>query len=405
MIPRSQRKVIGNNGATGRVLGFTNCETLIRLWVIDASGFASTICCDLAKPEHAEDVVKIIAVLSGPLEDVLQTWKPSESPFETVHRGVSAEWEWVPDRTRRSFRPLHIRPQVFGRRTVIWYGMAKRKGSDDKPIPVIIKANWLPVELQGHELNVVERLDGSGDALTSQGACASLAQIEAGGDSNSVSTSDDISGRERVLTMHEVQGYIDGLDEEVKRSVPKPLGLVVQQTPLNTFFRRDHNTPDSIPRLVFTPIALNQPPGEVIDDATSTKQLFRYLGDTYQALFFASLHGVHHRDANLGNTMSWCSDSGRRISMLIDFGNATILGNRRNTQSDSLEEVQDACRSANQMYWCHAIATAQEDIDSYKGQSNAKSTAELQRLKDNFSHRYVDDMESFMYCHCHKVSP
>jgi hypothetical protein len=316
-------------------------------------------------------------VLSGPLEDVLQTWKPFESPFETVRRGVSVEWEWVPDRTKRSFRPLHIRPQVFGRRTVIWYGMAKRKGSDDKPIPIIIKASWLLVELQGHELNVVERLDGSRDALTNQDACASLTHNEAGGDSRSVSTPDDISVRERILTTHEVQQYINELDPEVIQSIPKPLGLVMQQTPLNTFFRRDHNTPASIPRLVFTPIALNQPQGEVIDDDTFTKQLFRYLGDTYQALFFASLHGVHHRDANLGNTMSWCPESGRRISMLIDFGNATIFGNRRNTQSDSLEEVQDACRSANQMYWCHTIATAQEAIDAHKGSSDVDSIAEL----------------------------
>jgi hypothetical protein len=61
---------------------------LLRLWVVDPSGIASSICCEFDYPDHAEDIVRIIAVLSGPLEDVLQTWKPSIHPWIHDHTQI-----------------------------------------------------------------------------------------------------------------------------------------------------------------------------------------------------------------------------------------------------------------------------------------------------------------------------
>lgn len=218
--------------------------------------------------------------------------------------------------------------------------------------------------------------------------------------------SDDEDHAERILNEDEIRFYLSEIDQQVVQAIPQSLGMVHQQTPLTTFTTGDDGLQDGQvhprPRLVFTSIAIKQPEGEVITAGSSITQLWRYLGDTYQALFFASLRGVHHRDANLGNIMAWSPTDERKVGMLIDYGNASIEGSRR---SDTLEDVQDACRSANQMYWCSLVATAMRTLETSMNRPTELTKSDLQALKDTYRYRYVDDMESFLYCHCHLASP
>jgi hypothetical protein len=289
---------------------------------------------------------------------------------------------------------------------VIWAGRVKRKDwGDEKAIPVIIKASWLPVERREHELDVIDKLNNVGRLQPVQLDNDVIVDPSDRGGATKTSASDDEDHAERILNEDEIRFYLSELDYEVIQAILQSLGMVHQQTPLMTFTTGQDGLQDGHarlqPGLVFTPIAIKQPEGEVIT-AGSSMTFWRYLGDTYQALFLASLRGVHHRDANLGNMMSCSPTDGRKFGMLIDYGNAILEGAH---SSDTLEDVQDACRSANQMYRCSDLAIAMCTSQNHMDWPSELTKRDLQALKGTYRHRYVDDMESFLYCHCHLASP
>jgi hypothetical protein len=224
LLPESQRRVIGNNPATGRVIGFTNCGTIIRLWIVEASGMASTLSCDISKAEHAEDFVKMVAVLSGPLDQVMEIWQPSDDGFTTERASAVEQWEWVKDNDGTPFQAIYTRPQLFGRRSVIFHGMARRRYTNEKPVSMMLKCVWLLSDLETHELDILDKLNNPPVAFTVQDGAETLMNTDESlrdGDSDSPA-----KAKERCLNQAEIDAYMSIIDPEVKQAIPKACGVV-----------------------------------------------------------------------------------------------------------------------------------------------------------------------------------
>jgi hypothetical protein len=365
---------------------------------------ASTLSCDISKAEHAEDFVKMVAVLSGPLDQVMEIWQPSDGGFTTERASAVEQWEWVKDNDGTPFKAIYTRPQLFGRRSVIFHGMARRRYTKEKPVSMMLKCVWLLSDLETHELDILDKLNNPPVAFTVQDGAETLMNTDESlrdGDSDRPA-----KAKERCLNQAEIDAYMSIIDPEVKKAIPKACGVVEFKRKLVTLLGnpRELTGDKSKSRLHFTCIAIEQDLLTRIDEKTSVLELWNMLGHVYQGLFYASLHGVHHRDANMGNMMIR-TVSGRKYGALLDFGNSTLSGDRwYASHPDAIEQLEDACRSANSTYWCCAVATANEIWRINRDNPGSYGKREIERLKATFQHRYIDDLESFLYCHYHYVS-
>ena len=107
--------------------------------------FSTTVVCDLKKPDHALDIVAIIAYLVGPLDPVLGTFNPPADKFFVDPPGVGSEpvaYEWVPEPGQSSpvpWKVLERRRDLWGRRTVAIGGQVHQVGTNNPPQPMTMK--------------------------------------------------------------------------------------------------------------------------------------------------------------------------------------------------------------------------------------------------------------------------
>lgn len=172
-----------------------------------------------------------------------------------------------------------------------------------------------------------------------------------------------------------------------------------------------------------------------IDKANLTgRQLMEVIADVFEILWYLSCRGVHYRDLNFGNILVRIDpNSGGYVGVLIDFGNATYAAERRRLPEtmDELKQAHlDDGRSANAYFMClrsfnsrhltEAVDQAEEihqrrpkemvpGVEDLIGQEQledserALATARANLWKSSL-HRYIDDLESAVYCVCYLVS-
>ena len=105
----------------GELLSFTLCGTILRIVSINTERFGTSRGYDLSDPEDWIDVVKIIALFSGPISNYFPFWAPHELEviiMETLEGDtLLVRLEHVEILDRR-FDP-------YGRRTTVWCGEVK----------------------------------------------------------------------------------------------------------------------------------------------------------------------------------------------------------------------------------------------------------------------------------------
>jgi hypothetical protein len=139
------------------------------MFVSDSLSFAITLLCDLADPDHALDIAKIIAFFTGPKENIIDTFEPPKKSFKIRPPGseVIEEWHWSnspesPENTPLAnppWRMLEVRNELWGRRTAVFAGYA-RKGNEgpETAIPIVMKCAWLPAYLKDYESSILEHI-------------------------------------------------------------------------------------------------------------------------------------------------------------------------------------------------------------------------------------------------------
>lgn len=378
----------------------------------------------LDDPEHAKDIVDIVAFLTDPEAPFHDLWIPDRRgvTVRPLDQEATQSWTWTDHES--PYKYLCIRQALFDSRTVVFAGKAKREHSDDEEEEeIFLKSWWSFPDLEAHELRMLYILH-SEDSLD-----RTLAGIHLSSDT----VADPVASRE--------------VDPRLIESLPKGLGTVVDE-------RVDRTTWATQPLLhcpeneVFTIciMATSGPRGqrmptqatqELIVDGKRIVLGLRHFGQILlgvcESLWYAASKGIHCRDINLGNILwIWIEKtpgdptSGRAIGYLIDFGNARHLNNPRRPEAaqnviDNLYALSmDDGRSATPTYSSiynfdvqHArqkSETARTKLDeAARNQSalqradeiqlaNAKRDYKAARVAMRLAvHRYLDDLESVIY--------
>jgi hypothetical protein len=170
--PLFQTTLARNHPITGRSCGFTLCGRFLRMFVSDSLSFATTLLCDLADPDHAPDIAKIIAFFTGPKKHIIDTFEPPKKSFKIRPPGsdVTEEWHWSnspesPENTplpNPPWKMLEVRNELWGRRTAVFAGYA-RKGNEgpETAIPIVMKCAWLPAYLKDYESSILEHIQSA----------------------------------------------------------------------------------------------------------------------------------------------------------------------------------------------------------------------------------------------------
>jgi hypothetical protein len=271
---------------------------------------------------------------------------------------------------------LDARAAIWGRRTAVWRTMASLR-AEAPPVSVILKSAWLPPRLVHYELKMLHRM-------------------------NETSTSPLLAANDPIVP------------PLIRSSVPIPVGMVDlpnSTIPWVTNERLCLGDEFSEKTLEFSVFAMQGPVGRRVDadiDNLSLRDVSAiYLG-AMQALFLASSHNVHFRDLNLGNIVSARSPSGELYGFLIDYGNSRYKNERKDplrdqTSSEIKNLCQDDRRSGNTTFLCTSVAKAVQQFDAYKGFEQYFQD-EIPAGLRNAPHRYIDDLESILYCLLYQVS-
>jgi hypothetical protein len=419
---RWQSFIAYENPVTGRTCGYTLCGRYLRLYVSDSMSFSTTRLCDLSSPEHAEDVVAIVAFLAGPLQDVLQTYEPPTRTFSVKPPGVGSKpvlYEWVrPSPRQPPWKVLERRRDLWGRRTVAIGGQVRRPGTTKPVESMTMKFTWLPRYLVEYEQNILHQLETA------------------------------IKDPHLASKYRHLQEALDLIDPEILTCRPRAVGMLegceilTQNAPFVIASQdglQQSSTTETEQHLVLSAMCTINPHGRRINDrsALSLKDRLEILNHTFQSLYVAACSNIHYRDINTGNVLYSLlqSEDGRRvIGYLIDYGNARYLDERRiYTRFDGSEpddlHVQlrlDDARSANLMFLCCQMTRVLEAQQIHRLQAKRLARYRLQEPEEGLDlmietcerklaqqeqellaigpHRYIDDLESAIYAHVYQVS-
>ena len=136
----------------------------LRFWVSDSLSFATTLLCDLANPDHAEDIAKILAFLTGDVNNVSDTYSPPADKLTLINPANDTKqvWEWcttdgTTDFLGLPYEMLEIRDEMWGRRTVVFAGLARKEDDPTGTIlPLTFKCAWMPHYYVDHEHAVLK---------------------------------------------------------------------------------------------------------------------------------------------------------------------------------------------------------------------------------------------------------
>lgn len=351
--------------------------------------------------------------LLGPLDQVLQQWQPDVKSFLARKPGdPSSErrWEW----DEKGYEQRWSLRSAFGKRCTIWSGgtrAAPKDGDkeDASTTPVkstVLKAGYLPSGLVHHEFEMLTFLDPEAPA------------------SDSLFYKIDEETRAAIKKDIPIPlGMVDlgeGGPCETRR-LPDGSGLVTDDTPPGLTERLTH--------LELAVVAMHGPVGknvDVIGDDLSLVDVCEILLGALGHGYYGATRNLHFRDWSENNVLYIRLPNGRLQGFLIDWGNARHENKRRDQsrtasgpKPDWIYLSVDDMRSGTDWFRCLAvIETAQllkaynqmeDDLPSVaKGTpEHAKKTAKLAEQKSKIlraRHRYIDDLESFMWLLCYWVS-
>jgi hypothetical protein len=400
---------------TGTTDTITLSGPYLRFWRMDALAFASSRLFEVGDPDHARGIVSIIAYLLSPLRTGPQRWQPHADRFTTYPRRGSKR----PQRWRWSEKPswLDVRPGLPAPRTAA----CAAKATLDKEFDaqwVVIKALWLSEHLMWHENEMLEYLHGA--------ESPEMANL-------------------RLDGVPTAQDYVD---PHVIACLPKAGGLIQEliDRPIETQEYHYQSKGLSLPthKLRLTAMAMLGPLGKrlpTIPEGFGIRNWTRVMKGVFESLWYASSKGIHYRDINAGNIV-WIEHptTGEIIGYLIDYGNARYLNrNRLVPREEDVNGVmllcEDDARSITVLYQCTSSVEATELSARYIEESRTLETVrglyadlisrggagvvldepeEIATLEGNLqgfiakasivSHRYIDDLESAIYCFVHQAS-
>ncbi|KAG7580041.1 hypothetical protein FFLO_00012 [Filobasidium floriforme] len=453
VVPRTLRysyELIRNNAIAGRVTTATITGTYIRLYFTESFSFSTTRLYNIANEDHLYDIVKLVAFLIGPSQNVLQSWQPdvksfstriSDTAVETSSKGVlegertetmstktskspgaetlevldtsdtgdeeashvlqegtqsfsERRWFWV-----GGFKQIFRDAELFGRRTAVWTGMTcadKSPGQPDcDPFETVIKGAWLPPGLRWHEHKMLDHLDPK-QAFKPSSRFAKL-------------------------------------DEDTKREVyehlPTSIGLLDADMKTSQIPPELHGSQNAfappLEHLELVVLGMHGPIGEMVDrELLTIIELSEvHLGTSTQHWYNAT-RDVHFRDTSPGNVVyrrvegnNNTKTRGKIVGFLIDYGNARFQNERRNPCLAGPWEglCADDLRSGTPDFLCTAVLETDRNLNQYN-----ETESLLQGLSDNPDdelerlllldkraqcevklkqkrHRFIDDLESDLY--------
>jgi hypothetical protein len=127
--PRTQRFLLRHRPVTRTTYTFTLAGPCLRFWEFDSKAFASSRMYRLDDPEHARDIVDIVAFLTDPEAPFHDRWIPDRRgvTVRPLEQEATQSWTWT---NRESpYKYLCIRQALFDSRTVVFAGKAKREDS------------------------------------------------------------------------------------------------------------------------------------------------------------------------------------------------------------------------------------------------------------------------------------
>lgn len=401
----------------------------------------------------------MVAFLLGPIEDVLQTWRPPldrfstrvparrpHSPDESESAGVQLHddeiaveceikpatdsslvdmdqegscsrstpgeerntlmhWEWV----NKGYKELWWQDKLlFSRRTTIWEGKIRQ-------VETLETANY-DADAGQRDLSL-KKQDTLDCFIKATYLPPGLAEHE-----------------------HEMIGCLDPdkplpenskfvkLDDEIKAQVyqnlPKSLGLVDfggSGSPTTNVLPANAPTDGRAPNLThleLVALVIQGPIGNTLDprhDGLTLADVCEIYQGPFLQLWYGAERGVHFRDVSPGNILWKVSPDGRKVGFLIDYGNARFENERRDKSiaADSLEGLcEDDLRSGTQHFLCVSVLEAATVVPDYRAFTETLSQKTLtdtmrttteadlyeavQKLLIN-RHRYIDDVQSLLY--------
>jgi serine/threonine protein kinase len=405
--------MIKHHPLTGEVLCFGLCGDILRGHFLSPQRFGNTRGFSMENEEDYLDIVKMVALFSGPVGNFMPRWGPKAGDTILIRTPKKCDVHVTLDKVSL----LESRFGPYGRRTTVWQAEAKlskgkgEKGSHGVNIApgevLIIKASWLLSRLARWEATVYEHIaekEAERFKLTGVKRDPDIGLPEF------IGQVIDASQTESLGPYH--------LSQWESRQVPK------------------RNIPGkSMERACASIFVTKCFPARTIDRANlSLTQLAKiYLG-LFKTLNYLAALGVHYRDLNLGNILYELS-SGTRC-LLTDFDSARL--NLRSRGDLDLDEQQnkawdisiDDAMSGNVLFQSRSAHAARECCDRLEVAIFAKVQAEanlekVQAEKDpsakmiivrkgnlkravksvddlvnelrGHRHRYLDDLESAIY--------
>jgi serine/threonine protein kinase len=387
---------------------------------------------DMKNPAQHADLVRWMIFLLGPVERVTPAWQPrsdmrisrrsgSKVVEETVHwepngrHPLNSAWNGVRD----------VRHEPISKRTTVWARFITEP-NDSWGISVLCKASWMSTGRQqfAHELEILRLLQ---DPLSQH----VFPEIE------------DKGVFRRTDLMREIPQW-----QEVASNLPKPYGLVdlseepdyIVRPNIGATKPLERNQDQSEPRdtVALSALLLESRPANplaVIQDL-SMKQFLRIYIDVAKALWYLACEGIHHRDVTHDNIMARLVEepgqSPRYAGVLIDFGSAIYSGERRDvdpvrsTDAYIKAGIDDGFAGSTFMISIaahkHRCYDRTRDLRTIEECTNADGTIVVpegsadkrwrekvvsyarKRLVQDRLHRFIDDLESLLYCMCSQVS-
>jgi flagellar motility protein MotE (MotC chaperone) len=352
--------------------------------------------------------------LLSPLRTGPQRWQPHEKKIsvyssrdskEVQHWNLSEQVSW-----------LDVRTGVSAPRTAVCATKAKTaKQSGEQWI--ILKVLWMTMQAMWDEIEMLKYLHGSAtpgiDALRL--AQAPIAE--------------------------------ENIDPRVIACLPRAVGLVkdLLDRPMETQDYHYQTLGLSLPthKLQLTAIVMSGTLGKTLPskpDGFGIRKWTRVMKGVFESLWHTSSKGMHYRDINSGNIM-WIEDpvSGEVVGWLIDYGNVRYLNqNRLVPRGDDVNGVmllcEDDARSITRLFQSissleataitskyismaeklkSALKTHEEQVRRAEEGTQVEKTRNLLNLEDavrkqieqaeKLPHRYVDDLESGLYCFLYMV--
>jgi len=433
--------------------------TLIRFWFVDPFSFATTRVWDFARTDHAHEIVKMVAFLLGPINDVLQTWKPPLERFRTRlpakrsndsteetekpeshpadgdftvlnDRKLSSDasmygesssnqfdggkepaaikhWEWLSE----GYKELWWQDKLlFGRRTTLWEGKIR---------PVDVRKTVTHAALAAEKEGQTTPQPSLDCHIKATYLPPGLAEHE---HEMLVCLNPDVPLPEDS----EFKELDQQTKDEILQNIPRSLGLVEFETPDNITTRvlpasvrvDDLQRPD-LTHLRLVVLAIQGPIGNTLEPRSDNLTLADVC-EIYQGVFgqlwYGAEKGVHFRDVSPGNILWKLLPDGRKVGFLIDYGNARFENERRDKSlsADTGKGVcEDDLRSGTPHFLCVAVLDAAKALDAYRtkvmaiadqmDQDQDQDPEEAEQLAAYAlkllvnRHRYIDDLETALY--------